>query len=87
MCLHHIITKIVMEQYQCPKKGAVSPSTRTSSGFFLLLADSIFENFLLALLAESSSYSTMGAINSSERGSFPASPSSYSSTNNGFSES
>ena len=30
-------------------------STRTSSGFFLLLADSIFENFLLALLAESSS--------------------------------
>ena len=31
-------------------------STRTSSGFFLLLADSIFENFLLALLAESSSY-------------------------------
>ena len=34
----------------------IAVSTRTSSGFFLLLADSIFENFLLALLAESSSY-------------------------------
>ena len=31
-------------------------STRTSSGFFLLLTDSIFENFLQALLAEKSSY-------------------------------
>ena len=31
-------------------------SARTGSGFFLLLADSIFKIFLLALLAESSSY-------------------------------
>ena len=42
-----------------PYSYSFPTSTRTSSGFFLLLADSIFEIFLLALLAESSSLDKM----------------------------